>query len=117
MAVYHRTYTRAPLALDVELQFKGEKMCHTFTRNINRFGAFIELSKPNLVTNDFVKIYFTSKDDNHTCVTQKGMVMHRCKEGVGILFASDTKEFRTMLDLEMTTVGKMNHVPELFKNH
>jgi len=29
-------------------------------------------------------------------------VMHRGKDGVGILFASDTEEFRTMLKQEMS---------------
>ncbi|MFT4655696.1 MAG: hypothetical protein ACJA0G_002653 [Kangiellaceae bacterium] len=110
MSVYHRTYTRTPLALGVVLQFNGKKMAHTCTRNINLFGAFIELSKPKLVTNDFVSIYFTSQDEDHACVIQKGMVMHCSKEGVGILFACDTKEFRTMLHQQITNIGKANQI-------
>lgn len=105
MSLHHRTYTRIPLALDVEINFKGENIGHAFTRDINLFGAFIELSKPELVTSDFVKIYFTQKNEDHTCVEQKGMVMHYNKEGVGIIFASDSEEFRTMLDQEMNYAG------------
>ena len=107
MSLHHRTYTRMPLALDVQLQFKGANLGHTITRNIHPFGAFIELPEPELVTNDFIKIYFThkDKDQDHACVEQKGMVMHCNKEGVGIIFASDTAEFRTLLDQEMTYAG------------
>ena len=101
MSLHHRTYTRIPLALDVQLQFKGASLGHAITRNINLFGAFIELPEPELVTNDFIKIYFTPKDEDHACIEQKGMVIHCNKEGVGIIFASDTAEFRTMLDQEM----------------
>ena len=110
MSVYHRTYTRTLLVLDVELQFKGKKIGHTCTRNINPFGAFIELSKPNLVADDFVSMYFTNQDKHHASVIQKGMVMHRSKEGVGILFASDTKEFRMMLRQQISNIGKINHM-------
>ena len=105
MSLYHRTYTRIPLVLEIQLQFKGEKLGHACTQNINPFGAFIELSKPKLVTNDFVEIYFTNKDENQACVVQKGMVMHRSKKGVGILFSSDTEEFRALLNQEMSHSG------------
>ena len=102
MSIYHRTYTRIPLVLDVQIQFKGEKLGHTFTRNINPFGAFIELPKPELVTDNFVKLYFTDKNEDDVCVVQKGIVIHCSQEGVGIIFAYDTEEFRTMLDQKMT---------------
>ena len=102
MSLYHRTYTRIPLALDVRVQFKGEKLGHTFTRNVDPFGAFIELPKPEIATNDFVEMLFNDKDNDHASVLQKGMVMHRSNEGVGILFAYDTDEFRAMLVQEMT---------------
>jgi hypothetical protein len=105
VSLHHRTYTRIPLALDVQLQFKGANLGHTITRNIHHFGAFIALPEPKLVTNDFIKIYFTRKDKDHACVEQKGMVMHCNKEGVGIIFASDTAEFRTLLNQEMTYAG------------
>ncbi|MFT4747742.1 MAG: hypothetical protein ACI8XG_001825 [Congregibacter sp.] len=105
MSIHHRTYTRIPLALEVHLQFKGENLGHAFTRNINSFGAFIELPKPELATNDFIKIYFWHKDGTPSCVVQKGMVMHRNKEGVGVIFATDTEEFRNMLLQEMTQAG------------
>lgn len=105
MSLHHRTYTRIPLALEVYLQFKGENLGHAFTRNINSFGAFIELPKPELVTNDFIKIYFSHKDGTPRCVVQKGMVMHCNKEGVGVIFATDTEEFRNMLLQEMTQAG------------
>jgi hypothetical protein len=32
-------------------------------------------------------------------------VMHRNKEGVGVIFATDTEEFRNMLLQEMTQAG------------
>jgi hypothetical protein len=69
--MYHRTYTRIPLTLEVDIQFKGEKLKHAYTRNINPFGAFIELSKSTLVTNDFVRLYFIDKDNGDACVVQK----------------------------------------------
>ena len=103
MSIYHRTYTRIPLVLDVLVRFKGEKIGHSLTRNINPFGAFIELPKSDLVTNNFVEMYFTNKDPDAACVLQKGMVMHCSQEGVGIIFAYDTEEFRAMLDQKMTT--------------
>ena len=111
MSIYHRTYTRKPLAIDVQVKFKGEKLGHTVTRNVNAFGAFIDLAKHSLVTNDFVEIHFTDKDKDDNCVVQKGMVMHYSEEGVGILFAHDTDEFRAMLDtkmLEFTASQKMS---------
>ena len=103
--MYHRTYTRIPLTLEVDIQFKGEKLKHAYTRNINPFGVFIELPKSELVTNNFVEMYFTNKDQDDTCVVQKGMVMHRSKKGVGILFSSDTEEFRALLNQEMSHSG------------
>lgn len=102
MSVYHRTYARIPLALDVQLHFKGKALGHAFTRDINSFGTFIELSKPELETDDFISISFKGKDVNHAKVMQKGMVMHRNTEGIGILFARDTEEFRTMLQKEVS---------------
>jgi hypothetical protein len=105
VSLHHRTYTRIPLALEVQLQFRGENLGHAFTRNINSFGAFIELPKPDLATNDFIKIYFSYKDGNPPCVVQKGLVMHSNKEGVGVIFATDTEEFRNMLLQEMTEAG------------
>jgi hypothetical protein len=105
MSIYHRTYTRIPLVLDVQIQFKGEKMGHTLTRNINPFGVFIELPKSELVTNDFVEMYFTNKYKGDACLLQKGMVMHCSQEGVGIIFAYDNEEFKAMLDKKMTAKG------------
>jgi hypothetical protein len=102
MSMYHRTYTRIPLTLEVDIQFKGEKPKHAYTQNINPFGAFIELSKSTLAINDFVRLYFTDKDNGDACVVQKGIVMHCSDDGVGILFAIDNKEFRTMLGHELS---------------
>lgn len=100
MSINHRTYTRLPLNLDLELVFKGENLGHASVRNINQFGAFIELPKPKMQTNDFIKINFTNKD-----LEQKGMVVHVSKEGVGIIFASNSEEFRSMLQQEMDEAG------------
>jgi hypothetical protein len=105
VSLHHRTYTRIPLALDVQLQFKGVSLGQTFTRNINPFGAFIELPESKLITNDFIKICFIQKDEDHTCIEQKGLVIHCNKEGVGIIFASDTAAFRNMLNQEMSHSG------------
>nr|WP_297348380.1 PilZ domain-containing protein [uncultured Glaciecola sp.] len=102
MSMYHRTYTRIPLTLEVDIQFKGGKLKRAYTRNINPFGAFIKLPKATLAINDFIKIYFTDKDNGDACVEQKGLVMHSSDDGVGILFASDSKDFRTMLGHELT---------------
>jgi hypothetical protein len=98
MTIYQRTYTRQSLVIDVNVKFKGEKLGHTLTRNIDPFGAFIELLKHGLVINDFIEMHFINKDENNKDVVQKGIVVHCSKEGVGILFAYDTDEFRTMLD-------------------
>lgn len=101
MTIYHRTYSRKSLAIDVKIKFKGEKKGHALTRNINPFGAFIELLKHDLVTNDFVEMHFTNEEEHNKDVVQKGIIMHCSKEGVGILFAYDTDEFRTMLNKKM----------------
>jgi hypothetical protein len=111
MSIYHRTYTRKPIAIDVQIKFKGKKLGHTFTRNINPFGAFISLVKHGLVTNNFVEMHFTDKDIDHNCVVQKGIVIHHSEEGVGILFAYDNEEFYAMLDkkiMELTAPQKQN---------
>jgi hypothetical protein len=105
MSIYHRTYTRAPLAMNVQLRFKGKKIGLAFTRNVNPFGAFIELSEPKLKVNDFVGVSFINKDKDNTSVTQKGMVVHSNSEGVGLLFAKDTNEFRSMLNQELKQKG------------
>jgi hypothetical protein len=101
MSLYHRTNTRTSLTLEVQLQFKGKNIGHACTRNINPFGAFIELFEPELVTDDFIGISFTNKNKDKACAMQKGMVMHATKEGVGILFASYNEEFGMMLEQEM----------------
>lgn len=105
MSLYHRTYTRIPLTLDVHLQCKGKPLKDAFTRNINPFGAFIELSSPELQVDDFVSLSFTNKYRHDDCVAQKGIVVHSNDEGVGILFADDTEEFRSMLDLVLSQEG------------
>ena len=105
MSVYHRTYTRIPLVLDVQIQFKGERLARTYTRNINSFGAFIELSKSELANHDFVGIYFTNKNNKNVSVEQKGMVIHCNKEGIGILFANVSEEFQIMLNQQISDAG------------
>lgn len=105
MSLYHRTYTRIPLTLDVHLQCKGKQVKDACTRNIDPFGAFIELSSPELKVSDFVCLRFANKYMGDGCVTQKGIVVHSCDEGVGILFANDTEEFRSMLDKALTRKG------------
>jgi hypothetical protein len=98
MSIFHRTHTRKLLTIDVQIKFKGEKLAHTFTRNVNAYGVFIDLAKHGLVTNDCVEILFIDKHKDNNYVIQKGMVMHCSEEGVGIIFAYDTDEFRTMLN-------------------
>jgi hypothetical protein len=105
MSLYHRTNNRTSLALEVQLQFKGKNLGRACTRNINPFGVFIEFPEPELVTDDFVGISFTSKNEDKACALQKGMVMHASKEGIGILFASYNEEFRTMLEQEISQAG------------
>lgn len=105
MSLYHRTYTRIPLTLDVHLQCKGKQLKGAFTRNIDPFGAFIELSSPELKVSDFVRLRFTNKYIGEGCVAQKGIVVHSSDEGVGVLFANDTEEFRSMLDKALIRKG------------
>jgi hypothetical protein len=75
----------------------GRKLAHTHTRNINPFGAFIEMPTVKLTTNDFVEIHFVDRENNKEHLLQKGLVMHRNDDGVGVLFAYDSAEFRKML--------------------
>jgi|GEM_PF-1524630 len=98
MSLYHRTYTRIPLTLDVELKCKGKYFKRASTRDVDPFGAFIKLPSPELQVNDFVNLSFINKYKGDNCVAQKGIVVHASEEGVGILFANDTEEFRSMLD-------------------
>lgn len=105
MSLYHRTYTRIPLTLDVHFQCKGKQLKGACTRNIDPFGAFIELSSPELKVNDFVRLRFDNKYIGGGCVTQKGIVVHSSSDGVGVLFANDTEEFRSMLDKALIRKG------------
>ncbi|MFT4939504.1 MAG: hypothetical protein ACI88A_002547 [Paraglaciecola sp.] len=101
MSIHHRTGTRIPLVLDVEIQHMGKKLGTSCTRNINPYGAFIELPSEDLVINDFVEIHFKDKQKKDSYLLQKGLVKHRGKEGIGVLFAYDKEEFRAMLEKEM----------------
>lgn len=105
MSIYHRTYTRAPLTIKVQLRYKGKNIELACTRNINPYGAFIELSEPKLKVNDFVGVSFINNDKENAGVTQKGMVVHSNSEGVGLLFATDTNEFRAMLNKKLKQQG------------
>ncbi len=98
MSLYHRTYTRIPLVLDVELKFRGKQFKRASTRDVDPFGAFIKLSSPELHVNDFVNLSFFNKYNGDECIAQKGIVVHANNEGVGILFANDSEDFRSMLD-------------------
>lgn len=104
MSIHHRSNSRIPLALPVNVKHMGKYMGPTATRNVNPYGAFIELSTSELGSNDFVELHFLDKHKKRTYVKQKGLIMHRSKEGVGVLFAHDKDEFRTMLEREADAV-------------
>lgn len=97
MTLYHRSSSRLPLSIDVNVLHLGRKLAHTHTRNINPFGAFIELPTAKLATDDFVEMHFVDKENGKEHLLQKGLVMHRNEDGVGVLFAYDSAEFRKML--------------------
>jgi len=97
MTLYHRTSSRLPLSIDVNVFHRGTKLARTHTRNINPFGAFIELPTVELSRDDFVELHFIDREHNKEDLVQKGMVMHRDDGGVGVLFAYDSAKFRRML--------------------
>jgi phosphoenolpyruvate synthase/pyruvate phosphate dikinase len=105
MSIHHRSSGRIPLELDVKIRHKGKHMGSTFTRNITPYGAFIEFSATGLAADDFIEIHFLDKHKQITSLLQKGLIMHRNKEGVGVLFAHDKNEFRTMLERETAAVN------------
>jgi hypothetical protein len=97
MTLYHRSSSRLPLSIDVNVFHMGKNLARTHTRNINPFGAFIELPTVKLAINDFVELHFIDQEHHQEYLVQKGLVMHRAADGVGVLFAYDSAEFRKML--------------------
>jgi hypothetical protein len=97
MTMYHRSSGRLPLSINVTLIYRGKKVANTHTKNINPFGAFIILPTASLAKDDFVEIHFIDLENKQNQCLQKGLVMHRNKHGVGVLFAYDSGEFRKML--------------------
>ena len=114
MALHHRCGSRIPLVLDVEIQHRGKKLGASYTRNINPYGAFIELPTDELACDDFVEMYFIDKHKKNAPLLQKGLVKHHCKEGIGVLFAYDKEDFRDMLRNELSE-GKVANVASLKK--
>jgi hypothetical protein len=117
--MYHRSSSRLPLSIDVDVLHFGKKVACTHTRNINPFGAFIELPTAQLTTDDFVEMRFVDRENNKEHLLQKGLVMHRRDDGVGILFAYDSVAFRKMLrhkiaDVPNSELSKLQG--EQFKN-
>ncbi|GAC24646.1 MAG: PilZ domain-containing protein [Alteromonadaceae bacterium] len=101
MSLNHRTSNRAPLALEVKVRHMGKEMGETCTRNISPFGAFIEMPHPELRPDDFIELYFTDEQQNDALLLQKGLITHCSQEGIGVLFAYDSNEFRQMLHKKM----------------
>lgn len=105
MSIHHRSSGRIPLTLDVKVRHRGKYIGFTSTRDISPYGVFIELSATDLTTNDFVEMHFLDKHKKNRYLLQKGLIMHRNKEGVGVLFAHDKDEFRTMIEKENAAVN------------
>ncbi|WP_339771870.1 PilZ domain-containing protein [uncultured Paraglaciecola sp.] len=101
MALYHRTSNRTPLTLDVKVRHMGKEIGETCTRNISPFGAFIEMPESELSTDDFVEMYFLDDEKKDAYLLQKGLITHSSHEGIGVLFAYDSAEFREMLHEKM----------------
>ncbi|GAC30938.1 PilZ domain-containing protein [Paraglaciecola polaris] len=112
MALYHRTSNRAPLTLDVKIRHMGKEVGETYTRNISPFGAFIAMPEPVLNTDDFVEMYFIDGEKADTYLLQKGLITHSSQEGIGVLFAYDSAEFREMLHKRMANI----HKPRVFSS-
>lgn len=105
MSIHHRSSGRIPLELDVDVRHRGKYIGSTSTRDISPFGAFIELSATDLATDDFVEMHFLDKRRKNKYLLQKGLIMHRNKDGVGVLFAHDKDEFRNLLERESAAVN------------
>lgn len=105
MTLKHRSSSRLPLSIIVNVFRLGRKVASTHTININPFGAFIELPATKLATDDFVEMHFFGKENNKEHQLQKGLIMHRNDDGIGVLFAYDSDEFRNMLISEMADMS------------
>ena len=105
MGINHRWGSRIPLVFEVEIKHMGKKLATSCTRNINPYGAFIELSTDILKADDFVEVRFLDRQKKDAYILQKGLIKHHGKEGVGLLFAYDSLEFRTMLGNEMANIN------------
>ncbi|MFT6896086.1 MAG: hypothetical protein ACJA13_000483 [Paraglaciecola sp.] len=105
MSFHHRSSGRIPLTLDVDVRHKGKYIGSTSTRDISPFGVFIELYATDLAADDFLEMHFLDKDRKNKYLLQKGLIVHRNKEGFGVLFAHDKVEFRNLLERETAAVN------------
>jgi hypothetical protein len=109
MTINHRSGSRVPLTLKVKIRRGGRSIGRFTTRNINPFGAFIEMPDEELSTDDFVEMSFMDKGSN---ILLKGLVKHRDNNGVGVMFAYDLAEFRTMLRQQLATFNLTKQHPQ-----
>jgi hypothetical protein len=102
MTINHRSSSRVPLALKVKIRRGGKSVGRFITGNINPYGAFIEMPGEELNTDDFVELAFMDRGSN---ILLKGLVKHQDSKGVGVLFAYDLAEFRTMLRQQLASLN------------
>jgi hypothetical protein len=105
MSIHHRSSGRLPLALDVDIRHRGKYIGSTSTRDISPFGVFIKLRATDLAEDDFLEMHFLDKFKKKRYLLQKGLIMHRNKEGFGVLFSHDKDEFRNLLERETAAVN------------
>ena len=108
MDINHRSSARVPLTLTVTICRRGKSIGRFVTRNINPFGAFIEMPEEALKTDDFVEMSFVDKECS---ILQKGLVKHHDNKGVGVLFAYDFAEFRAMLRQHLAALNPARQYP------
>ncbi|MFQ3219091.1 MAG: hypothetical protein ACI8R9_001559 [Paraglaciecola sp.] len=105
MSFHHRSSKRTELALDVDVRHRGKYIGSTCTRDISPFGVFIELSSTHLAADDFLEIHFLDKRKKNQYLLQKGLIVHRNKDGFGVLFSHDKDEFRHLLKRETPEIN------------
>ncbi len=97
MTINHRCSVRIPLRLEVGVYHRGRTVGGFITRNVDPDGAFVEGSDFDLRQNDFIELEFEPEEDKAPCLRQKGLVVHRNLDGIGVFFAHDLAGFRALL--------------------
>jgi hypothetical protein len=98
----HRKGERKPTRLTVELGQGRRSLGRFKTRNISFQGMFIEAQGLDLSINEVVEVTLPGNADGLKTNCLRGLVVHRCGAGVGLLLLLDYDPsayptFRTLL--------------------